>query len=137
MGGPSMTTSRSGVINDEWFATVGGDGFWAATDPDYPASVQTFAQHMLDGSQYFIAALTLSLAYLMVSRFQYPHLFQQLLRGRRAPHQIGQALFVVIGALVLHWLALPIAFCYYAFASPIRTLIKRWRKRHSESAPAS
>ena len=108
-----------------------------ATDTTYPENVQWFAALMLSGSQYFIAALTLSLAYLMVSRFQYPHVFQQLLRGRRAPHQIGQALFVVIGALVLHWLALPIAFCYYAFASPIRTLIRRWRKRHGETAHAS
>ncbi len=108
-----------------------------ATETTYPENVQWFAQRLLDGSQYFMAALTLSLAYLMVSRFQYPHLFQQWLRGRRTPHQIGQALFVVIGALVLHWLALPIAFCYYAFSSPIRTLVRRWRKRHSEAAPAS
>lgn len=36
MGGPVMNTSRSGVINDEWFVTNGGDGFWAATDPDDP-----------------------------------------------------------------------------------------------------
>lgn len=105
-----------------------------ATDTNYPEKVQWFAQRLMDGSQYFMAALTLSLAYLMVSRFHYPHVFQQLLRGRRAPHQIGQALFVVIGALVLHWLALPIAFCYYAFASPVRTLIRRWRKHHRESA---
>ena len=49
-----------------------------------------------------------------------------------APHQIGQALFVVIGALVLHWLALPIAFCYYAFASPTRTLMRRWKKPRAE-----
>ena len=99
-----------------------------ASDPSYPGNVQQIAQWLLDGSQYFIAALTLSLAYLMVSRFQYPHVFQQLLQGRRAPHQIGQALFVVIGALLLHWLALPIALCYYAFASPVRTWVQRWRE---------
>jgi CDP-diacylglycerol--serine O-phosphatidyltransferase len=96
---------------------------------DYPEKVQWLATQMQSGTQYFIAALTLSLAYLMVSRFQYPHLFQQLLRGRRAPHQIGQAMFVVIGAILLHWLALPIAFCYYAFASPLRSLVMRWRTR--------
>ena len=87
------------------------------------------AEQLLLGSQIFVAGLTLTLAYLMVSRFQYPHVFQQLLRGRRAPHQIGQALFVLIGALLLHWLALPIAFCYYAFASPIKTLFQRWRQK--------
>lgn len=104
---------------------------------DYPETVRWIAQSLLDGSQYFMAALTLTLAYLMVSRFQYPHVFQQLLRGRRPPHQIGQALFVVIGALVLHWLALPIAFCYYAFASPIRTLMRRWKKHRADLASSS
>jgi len=89
------------------------------------------AEQLLLGSQIFVAALTLTLAYLMVSRFQYPHVFQQLLRGRRAPHQIGQALFVLIGALLLHWLALPIAFCYYAFASPIKSLFQRWRQKEA------
>ena len=97
---------------------------------NYHEYVRWFAVQLQAGSQYFVAGLTLSLAYLMVSRFQYPHVFQQLLRGRRAPHQIGQAMFVVIGALILHWLALPIAFCYYAFASPIRTILTRLRKRH-------
>jgi CDP-diacylglycerol--serine O-phosphatidyltransferase len=92
------------------------------------------AEQLLKGSQIFVAALTLTLAYLMVSRFQYPHVFQQLLRGRRAPHQIGQALFVLIGALLLHWLALPIAFCYYAFASPIKTLFQRWKQKDDPEA---
>jgi CDP-diacylglycerol--serine O-phosphatidyltransferase len=102
---------------------------------NYHEYVQWLATQLHAGAQYFVAALTLSLAYLMVSRFQYPHVFQQLVRGRRAPHQIGQAMFVVIGALLLHWLALPIAFFYYAFASPVRSLSLRWRKRrHTEAA---
>ena len=42
-----------------------------------------------------------------------------------------------IGALVLHWLALPIAFCYYAFASPSRTLLRKWRQRRGEAARAT
>jgi photosystem II stability/assembly factor-like uncharacterized protein len=33
MGGPSRNTNRDGVINDNWFVTMGGDGFWVATDP--------------------------------------------------------------------------------------------------------
>ncbi len=33
MGGPSRNTSREGVVNDDWFITMGGDGFWAAIDP--------------------------------------------------------------------------------------------------------
>lgn len=45
MGGPSRTTSRSGVINDEWFVTLGGDGFWAATEPGNPDIVYTEYQY--------------------------------------------------------------------------------------------
>lgn len=34
MFGPSMNISKEGVINDDWTITLGGDGFWSATDPD-------------------------------------------------------------------------------------------------------
>jgi photosystem II stability/assembly factor-like uncharacterized protein len=33
MGGPSRNTNKDGVVNDDWFVTMGGDGFWVATDP--------------------------------------------------------------------------------------------------------
>ena len=33
MGGPSRTTSSFGIINDDWYVTNGGDGFWSAIDP--------------------------------------------------------------------------------------------------------
>lgn len=108
-----------------------------AGDSTYPDAVRSLAAESLVASHYLLPALALILAYLMVSRFQYPHVFQQLLRGRRAPHQIGQAMFIVIGALVLHWLALPIAFCYYAFASPVRSMLKRYRQWREKRLAAS
>nr|WP_321485069.1 glycosyl hydrolase [uncultured Draconibacterium sp.] len=45
MGGPSQTTSRSGVTNDEWFPTVGGDGFWGAIEPGNPDIVYSESQY--------------------------------------------------------------------------------------------
>jgi photosystem II stability/assembly factor-like uncharacterized protein len=45
MGGPSQTTSRSGIINDDWYVTLGGDGFWAAIDPENPDIVYTEYQY--------------------------------------------------------------------------------------------
>lgn len=45
MGGPSRTTSSGGVSNDEWFVTVGGDGFWIDTDPDDPNIIYTESQY--------------------------------------------------------------------------------------------
>ena len=105
-----------------------------ATDPGYAEPIERSAKMLIAGTPYFIPTLAIALAYLMVSRFQYPHVFQQWLKGRRPPYKIGQALFVVFGAFLLHWLALPIAFCYYAFASPTRTMIARWRKQYAESS---
>jgi photosystem II stability/assembly factor-like uncharacterized protein len=36
MGGPSRNTSGGGVTSDEWFVTVGGDGFVSQVDPKNP-----------------------------------------------------------------------------------------------------
>ena len=36
MGGPSRNIRKSGVTNDEWYETLGGDGFWSAIDPTDP-----------------------------------------------------------------------------------------------------
>jgi photosystem II stability/assembly factor-like uncharacterized protein len=44
MGGPSASTS-SGVTNDDWFVTQGGDGFWVAIDPKDPNIVYTESQY--------------------------------------------------------------------------------------------
>jgi photosystem II stability/assembly factor-like uncharacterized protein len=33
-GGPSRNMTKSGVSSEEWFVTLGGDGFWGAVDPD-------------------------------------------------------------------------------------------------------
>ncbi len=45
MGGPSQTISRSGVTNDKWYVTMGGDGFWLATEPGNPDIVYTEYQY--------------------------------------------------------------------------------------------
>lgn len=102
-------------------ATVTAGMSASETETAWP-NVAWLAQQSLNGFHYLIPALALVLAFLMVSRFQYPHVFQQLIGGRWAPHQIGQALFVVIGAFLFHALVLPVAFCYYAFGAPVSSL---------------
>lgn len=105
-----------------------------ATDEAYPILVNQVSGYVLEGSHYFTPLLALVLAFLMVSRFQYPHLVQQWVRGRRPPHQIGQALFVLVGVFLLHWLTLPLVFCYFALSSPVKYFWDRHRHRHSPPA---
>jgi len=45
MGGPSRNISSLGVVNDEWFVTNGGDGFWTAVDPTNTNIVYAEAQY--------------------------------------------------------------------------------------------
>lgn len=45
VGGPSSTDSVSGIINADWFVTVGGDGFFAQVDPEDPTTVYSELQY--------------------------------------------------------------------------------------------
>jgi photosystem II stability/assembly factor-like uncharacterized protein len=45
MYGPSRNLTRDGVLNDEWIVTLGGDGFWIATDPENHDIVYTEYQY--------------------------------------------------------------------------------------------
>lgn len=96
--------------------------------PEHREWVRTAAEWGLVVCEYFVPALAVLLAYLMVSRFQYPHVIQQWMVGRRSPNQIGKALFALAGVFLLHELALPLAFCIFAFQSPL----KQWRGHHRE-----
>ncbi len=45
LGGPSRTTSRAGIANEDWFVTVGGDGFKTQVDPQDPNIVYSQWQY--------------------------------------------------------------------------------------------
>ncbi|MGQ0704288.1 MAG: WD40/YVTN/BNR-like repeat-containing protein, partial [Gemmatimonadales bacterium] len=43
--GPSGTATSHGVVNSDWFITVGGDGFVARIDPEDPNTIYSESQH--------------------------------------------------------------------------------------------
>ena len=45
VGGPSRTRSASGIVNSDWFVTLGGDGFRTQVDPEDPNTVYTELQY--------------------------------------------------------------------------------------------
>ncbi|MCO6436618.1 MAG: glycosyl hydrolase [Phycisphaerae bacterium] len=45
LGGPSRTLDRVGIVNGDWFVTVGGDGFKAQVDPKDPNIVYSQWQY--------------------------------------------------------------------------------------------
>lgn len=44
-GGPSRTLSRAGITNEDWFITVGGDGYETQVDPEDPNIVYSQWQY--------------------------------------------------------------------------------------------
>ncbi len=45
MGGPSATINTDGIVNNDWFITNFGDGFWTDTDPQNPNIIYAEAQY--------------------------------------------------------------------------------------------
>ncbi len=45
LGGPSRTLRRSGISNEDWFITVGGDGYETQVDPENPNIVYSQWQY--------------------------------------------------------------------------------------------
>jgi CDP-diacylglycerol---serine O-phosphatidyltransferase len=66
--------------------------------------------------------ITLAVAVLMVSRVRYVHVFNHLFRGQRSRRHIIQLVMTVVIIFTAHELALPVIFCYFAFAAPVTWL---------------
>jgi len=81
-----------------------------------------FLIHAIEAS---LPLVTLAVAILMVSRIRYPHLFNQLFRGRRSFWYLVKLIFALVVAFAVHELAVPVIFCYYALSGPIQSLFTR------------
>ncbi len=91
------------------------------TDPMMPEATQQLGNWLTSATMVVVPAVTLILAWLMVSRIQYPHLANELTK-RRSFSQLVELLFAVILVIVLHELALPLILCYVVFAAPVNQL---------------
>ncbi|MDG1895536.1 MAG: phosphatidylcholine/phosphatidylserine synthase [Fuerstiella sp.] len=72
--------------------------------------------------------ITLATAVLMVSRIRYPHIFNQILKGNRGRKQLLQLVFALalIFMMKARGLVVPVLFCWFAFAGPLRALWLRY-----------
>lgn len=82
--------------------------------------MQPFAQQTIPVMQLALPLVTFLVACLMVSRIPYPHVFNQLFKGKRSRSHLIQLVFTLAVVFLVHWAALPIIFCYFAFAAPVK-----------------
>jgi len=90
-----------------------------ATNPEFVISLGEFMKDRIDD---LLPAVTLAVACLMVTRIRYNHVFNQLLTGARGRRHVIQLVFTVAVVFIVRELAVPLIFCYFAFASPLRAL---------------
>ena len=80
--------------------------------------------------QVALPLVTLAVACLMVSRFQYPHLFNQLFRSGQSAPQLFRLIAGILVCLVVQELAFPLLFLFFALTGPVQTLFQLARKSH-------
>lgn len=83
-------------------------------------SARQAAEIILPAVKTVLPLITLAVACLMVSRVRYPHFFNQLFRGRRTRRHLLQLVFSFAVVFWVHELAVPLIFCYFAFAAPLK-----------------
>lgn len=87
------------------------------------------ASFLVPTVQVALPLITLAVACLMVSRIRYVHVFNQFFSGRRGRRHLIQVVFGVAAVFLLKELAIPLLFCYFAFASPIQAA---WRRTNRQ-----
>lgn len=97
------------------------------------------ANFLLPTMAVLLPLIALGVAMLMVSRIPYAHVFNQLVRGHRSRRQVLQIVFTLVLVFVVREMAVPVIFCYFAFASPCQSLWQRhllpWlRPEHKNAA---
>ncbi len=83
---------------------------------------ESTASWLIPAMKIALPLITLAVAFLMVSRFRYAHVANKWLRGQKNRRQLIQAVFAVAVVFMVRELALPLIFCWFAFASPLRVL---------------
>ncbi|QDU53614.1 CDP-diacylglycerol--serine O-phosphatidyltransferase [Gimesia panareensis] len=83
-------------------------------------SLQSLSEWLISAIGWSLPVITLTVAFLMVSRVHYPHVFNQLFTGQRSRRHVIQLVFSLALIFLVQELAVPVLFCYFAFSSPIR-----------------
>jgi CDP-diacylglycerol--serine O-phosphatidyltransferase len=105
---------------------------------DNQAIAQDLAIRLIPAIKIALPIITLAAACLMVSRIRYSHVFNQLFSGRRSRQHVIQLVFTGAVIFVVREMAVPLIFCYFAFASPLRAAWERLQvviKRRDNSRP--
>lgn len=95
------------------------------TSPETSELQRQFGEWLQKSSEAGLPIVTFIVACLMVSRIRYPHLFNQLFRGRRSFRHLVNLSFALVAIIAVHELAIPLLFSYYVLSGPARAISSR------------
>lgn len=72
--------------------------------------------------KFALPIVTLVVACLMVSRIRYPHVFNQLFRGKQPFSRLLQLVIGIAVCLVVQEFAIPLVFTWFALSGPVRAM---------------
>ena len=96
---------------------------------------RTLAGWLVPGLMVVLPLVTFAVACLMVSRVPYPHVFNQVFRGQRSRQHVIQLVFTLAVVLTVGEMAVPLIFCWFAFAAPAGLLWDEARGRRLYNRP--
>jgi CDP-diacylglycerol---serine O-phosphatidyltransferase len=115
---------------------IGLQGLKEVTGEELVTGTQQMSSGFLSLLTIFLPLITICVALLMVSRFRYPHVINQFLRGPGSRTKLLKILLALLLVFLVREMALPLVFCYYAFAEPVRAGWKiLWSRRKLKQAP--
>jgi CDP-diacylglycerol--serine O-phosphatidyltransferase len=108
---------------------IGLQGLKFFTDDGVVSGTQQVSSSTLSVLIVLLPIITVLVASLMVSRIRYPHVINQLLRGSASRRKVRKMIFTGLIIFLFPEIALPVCFCYFAFAAPARIAwIMLWAK---------
>lgn len=96
--------------------------------------VGPIAEVLLPTLAVILPFITLAVAMLMVSRIQYPHVFNQILKGNQGRVQLLQLVFTLALVFQVRGMAVPLIVCWFAFAGPIKLF---WKSKIKKKPPTA
>lgn len=84
-----------------------------------------YAHAIASGLQFVLPFYALGVALLMVSRVPYPHLVNQLFRGRRSFNHIVSVVFALVAVMIIRSYSVPMICCAFVLLGPLRYV---WRE---------
>jgi CDP-diacylglycerol--serine O-phosphatidyltransferase len=94
-------------------------------NPSEPELTRSIGRFLMKAVAIGLPVVVFATACLMVSRIRYPHVFNQVFRGRRSFQHLRQLIFAIVVVFAVKELAVPLIFGYFVLASPIRAVWTR------------